>query len=57
MVFSGRSQTRTRAGRACGRVVPVGVAVAVVVALDVAVAVAWRTRGGRKEEEDKGPHP
>ena len=55
--MSGRSQIRTRAGRAFGRAVPVGVAVDVVVALAVDVAVAWRTREGRKEEEDKGPHP
>ena len=54
---SGRSQTRTRAGRAFGRVVPVGLDGAVDVALAVAVAVDWRTRGGQKEEEDKGPHP
>ena len=37
---SGRSQIRTRAGRAFGRAVPVGVAVDVVVSVAAAVAVA-----------------
>ena len=37
---SGRSQIRTRAGRAFGRAVPVGVAVDVVVYVAAAVAVA-----------------